>query len=77
MTYGVFILQVYMRRRVLQYLSKLDVITDEDKLREMSVTFEPPPGSGKKNMSENRRAKQTHKTDGQNIRTDGQTKQTC
>lgn len=37
-----------MSRRVKQYLSKLNVITNEDELRDMSLKCEPPAGSGKK-----------------------------
>jgi hypothetical protein len=35
-----------MSRRVKKYLSNLTVITNEDELREMSLSCEPPPGSG-------------------------------
>lgn len=41
-----------MSRRVKKYLSNLNVITDEDELRELSLNCEAPPGSGRKTGQE-------------------------
>ena len=37
-----------MSHRVKKYLLNLNVITNEDELRELSLNSEPPPGSGMK-----------------------------
>ena len=37
-----------MSHRVKKYLLNLNVITNEDELRELSLNSEPPPGSGRK-----------------------------
>ena len=37
-----------MSHRVKKYLSNLNVTTNEDELRELSLKCEAPPGSGRK-----------------------------